>query len=107
MGDAMEKFGVWHRTYEHCYKGGWLADFFATLEKNSDWLAASTPGDYLGTHAPLGRADLPTASYTEMREWARPTRVRQRYHEGPKDFSPPPEIRSLRRGGASGRLFRE
>jgi len=41
----------------------------------------STPGEYLETRGPLGRADLPTASYTEMMEWALPTRVRQRYHE--------------------------
>jgi 4-alpha-glucanotransferase len=107
MGDDMEKFGVWPGTYEHCYKGGWLADFFATLEKNSDWLAASTPGDYLGTHAPLGRADLPTASYTEMMEWALPTRVRQRYHEVLKEFSARPEILSFLRGGSWRGFFRK
>src|SRR6267142_1759358 len=90
MGDDMEKFGVWPGTYEHCYKGGWLADFFAALEKNSDWLAVSTPGDYLATHAPLGRADLPTAAYTEMME-----------------FSARPEILSFLRGGSWRGFFRK
>src|SRR5229473_3081827 len=84
MGDDMEKFGVWPGTHEHCYKDGWLSDFFTALEANSDWLEVSTPVDYLETHQALGRADLPTASYTEMMEWALPTRVRQRYHEVPK-----------------------
>jgi alpha-amylase len=107
MGDDMEKFGVWPGTYEHCYKGGWLADFFAALEKNSDWLQVSTPGDYLATHTPLGRADLPTASYTEMMEWALPTRVRQRYHEVLKEFSARPEILSFLRGGSWRGFFRK
>src|SRR6266481_3774162 len=72
--------------------GAWLAErvwepqLFTALEENSDWLTVSTPGSYLQTHAPLGRADLPTASYTEMMEWALPTRVRQRYHEVLKEF---------------------
>ena len=107
MGDDMEKFGVWPGTYEHCYKGGWLADFFAALEKNSGWLQVSTPGDYLATHTPLGRADLPTASYTEMMEWALPTRVRQRYHEVLKEFSARPEILSFLRGGSWRGFFRK
>src|ERR1700675_2905469 len=107
MGDDMEKFGVWPGTNEHCYKGGWLADFFAALEKNSDWLAVSTPGDYLRTHAPLGRADLPTASYTEMMEWALPTRVRQRYHEVLKEFGSRNEVLSFLRGGSWRGFFRK
>src|SRR5216683_357012 len=107
MGDDMEKFGVWPGTYEHCYKGGWLSDFFTALEKNSGWLQVSTPGDYLGTHAPLGRADLPTASYTEMMEWALPTRVRQRYHEVLKEFSARPEVLSFFRGGSWRGFFRK
>src|SRR2546429_550013 len=100
MGDDMEKFGVWPGTHEHCYKDGWLSDFFTALEENADWLAVSTPGGYLETRAPLGRADLPTASYTEMMEWALPTRVRQRYHEVLKEFSARPEILSFLRGGS-------
>ncbi len=107
MGDDMEKFGVWPGTYDHCYKDGWLSDFFTALEENSDWLTVSTPGSYLESHAPLGRADLPTASYTEMMEWALPTRVRQRYHEVLKEFSPRPEVLCFLRGGSWRGFFRK
>ena len=107
MGDDMEKFGVWPGTHEHCYKDGWLSDFFTALEENADWLAVSTPREYLETRAPLGRADLPTASYTEMMEWALPTRVRQRYHEVLKEFSARPEILSFLRGGSWRGFFRK
>ncbi|HYT24468.1 MAG TPA: alpha-amylase/4-alpha-glucanotransferase domain-containing protein [Candidatus Polarisedimenticolia bacterium] len=107
MGDDMEKFGVWPGTHEHCYKDGWLSAFFTALEENSDWLEVSTPGAYLESHAPLGRADLPTASYTEMMEWALPTRVRQRYHEVLKEFGARPEILSFLRGGSWRGFFRK
>ena len=107
MGDDMEKFGVWPGTHEHCYKDGWLEEFLTALEKNSDWLEVSTPGDYLETHSPLGRADLPTASYTEMLEWALPTRVRQRFHEVLKEFSARPEVLSFLRGGSWRGFFRK
>jgi 4-alpha-glucanotransferase len=107
MGDDMEKFGVWPGTHDHCYKDGWVADFFTALEENSDWLTVSTPGSYLESHAPLGRADLPTASYTEMMEWALPTRVRQRYHEVLKEFSPRPEVLCFLRGGSWRGFFRK
>ncbi len=107
MGDDMEKFGVWPGTHEHCYKDGWLSDFFTALEENSDWLEVSTPLGYLESHAPLGRADLPTASYTEMMEWALPTRVRQRYHEVLKEFTPRPEVLTFLRGGSWRGFFRK
>jgi len=100
MGDDMEKFGVWPGTYDHCYKDGWLADFFTALDKNSSWLKVSTPGEYLASRSPLGRADLPTASYTEMMEWVLPTRVRQRYHAMLKEFSSRPEVLAFFRGGS-------
>jgi hypothetical protein len=107
MGDDMEKFGVWPGTNAHCYKDGWLEDFFAALEKNSSWLRVSTPGEYLADHSPLGRADLPTASYSEMMEWVLPTRVRQRYHAVQKEFSARPEILSFLRGGSWRGFFRK
>jgi hypothetical protein len=100
MGDDMEKFGVWPGTYEHCYGKSWLSQFFSALEENSSWLHISTPGDYLATHTPLGRADLPTASYPEMMEWVLPTRVRQRYHAVQKEFAARPEVLSFLRGGS-------
>ncbi|HEX4545920.1 MAG TPA: alpha-amylase/4-alpha-glucanotransferase domain-containing protein, partial [Candidatus Acidoferrum sp.] len=107
MGDDMEKFGVWPGTHDHCYQGGWLAGFFTALEENSKWLKVSTPGEYLATHAPLGRADLPTASYTEMMEWVLPTRVRQRYHAVVKEFGARPEVLSFLRGGSWRGFFRK
>ena len=107
MGDDMEKFGVWPGTHKHCFTDGWLNDFFTALEKNSDWLKVTTPGEYLVSHAPLGRADLPTASYTEMMEWVLPTRVRQRYHAVLKEFNARPEVLSFLRGGSWRGFFRK
>jgi hypothetical protein len=107
MGDDMEKFGVWPGTNTHCYKDGWLKDFFGALEQNSSWLRVSTPAEYIADHAPLGRADLPTASYTEMMEWVLPTRVRQRYNTVQKEFASRPEILSFLRGGSWRGFFRK
>jgi alpha-amylase len=107
MGDDMEKFGVWPGTNAHCFKDGWLEKFFTALEENSSWLRVSTPGEYLADHSPLGRADLPTASYTEMMEWVLPTRVRQRYHAVQKEFTARPEVLSFLRGGSWRGFFRK
>ena len=99
MGDDCEKFGVWPHTYEHCYVDGWLERFFSALEKNSDWLALTPPGEYLDTHAPLGRADLPTASYTEMMEWALPTDAQLRFAKVHREFAERREVSAFLRGG--------
>ena len=107
MGDDMEKFGVWPGTRTHCYVDGWLSDFFAALEKNSGWLNVCTPSEYLASHVPLGRADLPTASYTEMMEWVLPTRVRQRYHAVLNEFQSRPEVLAFLRGGSWRGFFRK
>ncbi|MBI3670292.1 MAG: DUF1926 domain-containing protein, partial [Acidobacteria bacterium] len=69
------------------------------LEANSDWLATTPPGEYIATNPPLGRAELPTASYTEMMEWALPTRVRHRFQAAMQEFSSRPEIQVFLRGG--------
>ena len=98
MGDDCEKFGVWPGTYKHCYTDGWLERFFEAIEENSDWLATAPPGEYLAKHPPLGRADLPTASYTEMTEWALPTGVRQRFHALQQEFANRPEMEAFLRG---------
>lgn len=100
MGDDMEKFGVWPGTWKHCYEDGWLEKFFQAVETNSDWLEVTPPGEYLGEHASLGRADLPTASYSEMMEWVLPTRVRQRFHAVQQEFSSRPEVLAFLRGGS-------
>jgi alpha-amylase len=98
MGDDNEKFGVWPETYDHCYRNGWLEKFFAALEANSNWLVLTPPGEYLATHPPLGRADLPAASYTEMTEWALPTAVRARFHALQQEFASRPDVTAFLRG---------
>jgi len=100
FGDDMEKFGVWPGTFEHCYVDGWLESFFTALEENSSWLKTITPSDYISTHLPSGRADLPSASYAEMMEWVLPTKVRQRYSALHKEFAGRPDLLDLFRGGA-------
>ncbi len=72
MGDDGEKFGLWPGTYKHCWEEGWIEEFFAQLEANSDWLTPIPPGEYAARFEPLGRIYLPTAAYDEMTEWALP-----------------------------------
>lgn len=99
-GDDMEKFGVWPGTFEHCYTSGWLESFFTALEENAEWLSLTPPGEYAKNHAPLGRADLPTASYQEMTEWVLPTGVRQRFHLVQQELNKRPEVSAFLRGGS-------
>ena len=99
MGDDCEKFGVWPGTHEHVYTNGWLEKFFSSLEANSDWLETASPGDALAARSPLGLAYLPTASYTEMMEWALPTAARWRFHALEQEFSSRPEVQAFLRGG--------
>jgi hypothetical protein len=99
MGDDMEKFGAWPHTYEHCFRDGWLERFFTAMEANYEWVEMVPPGEALATHAPLGRVDLPTASYTEMMEWVLPTSVRQKFHSLLDEFSDRPDVRRFLRGG--------
>jgi alpha-amylase len=99
MGDDMEKFGGWPHTYEHCYRDGWLDRFFGAIEANHEWLEMVPPAEALATHLPLGRVDLPTASYTEMMEWVLPTSVRQKFHALLDEFSGRPDVRRFLRGG--------
>jgi 4-alpha-glucanotransferase len=99
MGDDMEKFGAWPHTYDHCFRDGWLDRFFSAIEVNFEWLEMMPPGEALATHLPLGRVDLPTASYTEMMEWVLPTSVRQKFHALLDEFSDRPDVRRFLRGG--------
>jgi hypothetical protein len=99
MGDDLEKFGSWPGTYAHCYQNGWLENFFAGLDACHEWLDVSTPGDAIDAHAPLGRADLPTASYQEMMEWALPTSARTTYHRLLEEFSNRQDLLPFLRGG--------
>ncbi len=99
MGDDMEKFGSWPHTWEHCFRDRWLDNFFSALEANFDWLETAPPGEALATHEPLGRVDLPTASYTEMMEWVLPTPVRLKFHGLLEEFKDRPDLRRFLRGG--------
>ena len=99
MGDDMEKFGVWPGTHEHCYTNGWLEHFVTELEANENWLKTVTPSEALESHPPLGRADLPTCSYSEMMEWALPTAARLRLQSVEKEFASRQDVREFLRGG--------
>jgi hypothetical protein len=107
MGDDMEKFGGWPGTFDHCYRDGWLDALFTAFEGNSSWLNVSTPTEYLSTHKSKGRADLPTASYTEMMEWALPTPTRQRYNALLKEFAARPDVLAFLHGSPWRGFFRK
>jgi 4-alpha-glucanotransferase len=99
MGDDCEKFGVWPKTFEHCFTNGWLERFYRAMEANSEWLETATPAEALRTHTPLGRADLPAASYMEMMEWALPTPARAQFRALEKEFAGRADVLPFLRGG--------
>ena len=100
MGDDCEKFGAWPNTYDHCYgPNAWVERFFAGLEAASDWLVTTPPGEWIASNPPLGRADLPTASYSEMMEWALPTAARNEFHAASEEFASRPNVSRFLRGG--------
>ncbi len=68
--DDGEKFGGWPHTYDWVYTQKWLENFFASLEKNQDWVLMTTFSEFVDTHKPMGLVYLPNGSYTEMNEWA-------------------------------------
>jgi 4-alpha-glucanotransferase len=105
MGDDLEKFGVWPGTHDLCYRDGWLDRFFHALEGCADWLEVATPGAAVASRQPLGRADLPTASYTEMMEWALPTTARRRFHALVEELAARPEALPFLRGGVWRNFF--
>ena len=72
LADDGEKFGVWPGTHKSVYKEGWLKQFFAILEENSDWIKIRTFSQILDSVKPQGIVYVPDASYTEMMEWALP-----------------------------------
>lgn len=107
FGDDMEKFGVWPGTFKHCYQDGWLKDFFAALKENESWLATVTPSECTATHVPLGRADLPSASYAEMMEWVLPTNTRLKLSGLKQEFASRSDLLSALRGGGWRGFFRK
>jgi hypothetical protein len=80
-GDDGEKFGVWPKTHEHCYKDRWIERFFEEIGRNADWIEMILLKDALNQLAPKGRVYLPTASYQEMMQWALPPHAFQEYEE--------------------------
>lgn len=107
FGDDMEKFGVWPGTFKHCYADGWLENFFKALDDNAAWLKTVTPSELIASQVPLGRADLPTASYAEMMEWVLPTATRMRFDALEKEFSSRPDLLAFLRGGVWRGFFRK
>jgi hypothetical protein len=99
MGDDCEKFGVWPGTNKLCYEDGWLEGFFIALEAAADWLEIVTPSAALASRPPLGRADLPAASYTEMSGWVLPTPARERFESLTREFESRPDAQPFLRGG--------
>jgi len=73
LADDGEKFGVWPGTHKWVYEEAYLDRLLTMLEDNADWIEFKTFSEYLEDHPPLGRVYLPTASYSEMMEWALPT----------------------------------
>lgn len=70
MADDGEKFGLWPRTHDLVYAGGWLERLFSLLEDNADWLKTARMSDHRDAVRPRGWAFLPTSSYAELGEWA-------------------------------------
>jgi len=81
IADDGEKFGLWPGTHSLCYQHSWLERLCVLLEENAEWLEVTTFSKVLDELPPLGIVYLPTASYSEMMEWALPLRAQRRYHE--------------------------
>jgi alpha-amylase len=81
LADDGEKFGLWTGTYDLVYTRQWLRRFCDELMKNSDWLSVSTFSKVIDETPPSGIVYLPTASYSEMMEWALPLRAQETYQD--------------------------
>src|SRR5207245_7337519 len=60
-----------------------------------DWLQLVRLRDYLQTHKPLGRIYIPHASYSEMMEWALPTKIRELHERCVQRLKEDPEAERL------------
>ncbi|HSG28085.1 MAG TPA: alpha-amylase/4-alpha-glucanotransferase domain-containing protein, partial [Candidatus Krumholzibacterium sp.] len=102
LADDGEKFGLWPGTHSLCYEENWLRRFCDALRENADWIETTTFSPVLDSARPLGIVYLPTASYSEMMEWALPLRAQISYYrakqllEASGDF---PEAAEAVRGG--------
>lgn len=85
-GDDGEKFGVWPGTYDWVIKQGWLEKFFMELKKYQDKIVTATFSEYIKIGAPSGTVYLPTASYSEMLEWAMPAGAILNYEDAKRSI---------------------
>ncbi|HMA76298.1 MAG TPA: alpha-amylase/4-alpha-glucanotransferase domain-containing protein [Candidatus Krumholzibacteriaceae bacterium] len=92
LADDGEKFGVWPGTHSLCYQQGWLRRFCAILEENRDWLRMMNFSDIIDEFTPSGIVYIPTASYSEMMEWALPLSVQIKHKKAREVLSSDPEI---------------
>jgi alpha-amylase len=60
--DDGEKFGVWPKTFKHCYEDGWLEELFSALSRNSDWLEICWQSREVNQSAGLSTDLVPDAS---------------------------------------------
>lgn len=100
--DDGEKFGVWPGTHRLVYEEGWLRRFLDALRAES-WLRVSTFSSVLATLPPRGRVYLPTASYSEMTEWALPAAAAAEIEEARERLKALPDgarLAGLLRGGS-------
>ena len=81
LADDGEKFGLWPGTHKRCYDEEWLKRMCTLLVENSDWIELSTFSRVVDSYSPKGIVYLPTASYSEMMEWALPVRAGNRYRK--------------------------
>lgn len=95
--DDGEKFGVWPGSHRLVFKEKWLDKFFRMLGENSHFINTITPSQYAAKTPPIGRIYLPTASYSEMMEWALPAKQLSIYEQAVKAV--PPEYNRFFRAG--------
>jgi hypothetical protein len=79
LADDGEKFGLWPGTNDLCYEKKWLKRMCKLIAESGDWLELRTFSDIIDSHRPIGIVYLPTASYSEMMEWALPIDAGRRY----------------------------
>lgn len=88
--DDGEKFGVWPGTYKAVYTEKWLERFFKAIEANQDIVKCQLFSEYVKNTPSFGRIYLPTASYSEMLEWALPSKhinaLEDALHNAPKAY---------------------
>ncbi|MDD3643357.1 MAG: DUF1925 domain-containing protein, partial [Candidatus Krumholzibacteria bacterium] len=87
LADDGEKFGLWTGTWDLCYRRGWLDRFLDLIRSNSDWITVSTFSRVIDETPPRGIVYLPTASYSEMMEWALPLRAQESYRAAKEALS--------------------